>query len=790
VVLSQSHSLAVSSPRGIRLFPILFVIIAGFCGFSAKANAASGPHLAVSPEILDFQTVIVGQQATQLCHIQNTGSANVLIYSVSSSRSEFQPTGPILPVSLAPAESIDFNVTFEPTTSGKASAVLEIASSAQAMQSYTLTGIGQSVAGGLQLSPSSLNFGLQSVDSLTTRNVTLSNNGEVPVTISGVSVMGSGFAFSNVSPGLTLAPKQHATVQVSFQPSSDSEASGRLVILSKDLGAAATLPLVGSGVIPAPTRSSPALMTAAFTLRTSVASPTAAPLATSAASTTLASATMVTRTAAVATSTATSTAFAVPASSASTIHPALTTGSASKTVLLQWGASPSPVAGYRVYRGSVTGGPYADQTSGALPALNYSDNSVNAGSTYYYVVTSIDASGVESAYSNEAKAVVPSSGGTGTTTTPPPATGAVPTSLTSGMAMNGSAALNGSKLRLTNTGSNLAGSGWFTTPVNIQSFSTTFTFQITNTNSNPIGNGLTFVLQNAGTKAVGPSGGGLGYGPDQASNPSPSSNTPIAKSVAVKFDTVNNAGEGTNSTGLYINGASPTMPATTLGGGINLRSGDLFMVVISYDGTKLKMVITDTANTSQTCTSSWLVNIPGIVGGNTAYVGFTGSTGNSVSNQDIVSWTYGSNTTTTPPTTSKTPIVYKSTALPVVSSGPVFRTFAYAAFPDGNGTILDATKAGDNVTFTVNVPSAGTYDLKLSYKQYSSRGISQLSINGTSMGAPLDQYLAQEGYATFDYGNFTFSGAGNYAFKFTILGKDASASGYGVSFDDFTLTPQ
>jgi len=355
--------------------------------------------------------------------------------------------------------------------------------------------------------------------------------------------------------------------------------------------------------------------------------------------------------------------------------------------------------------------------------------------------------------------------------------------------MNGSAALNGTKLRLTNTGSNLSGSGWFTTPVSIQSFSTTFTFQMTNTTSNTIGNGLTFVLQNTGTKALGPSGGGLGYGPDKPSNPSPSSNAPIANSVAVKFDTVNNAGEGVNSTGLYINGASPTTPATTLGGGINLRSGDVFKVVISYDGTKLKMVITDTANTSRTCTASWLVNVPGIVGGNTAYVGFTGATGSSVSNQDIISWTYGSNTMP-PPATSKTPIVYKSTALPVVTSGPNFRTFAYAGFPDGNGTILDASKAGDNVTFTVKVPSAGTYDLKLSYKQYINRGISQLAINGTSMGAPLDQYLSQEGYATFDYGNFTFSAAGNYSFKFTILGKGPSATGYSVSFDDFTLTPQ
>ena len=65
------------------------------------------------------------------------------------------------------------------------------------------------------------------------------------------------------------------------------------------------------------------------------------------------------------------------------------------------------------------------------------------------------------------------------------------------------------------------------------------------------------------------------------------------------------------------------------------------------------------------------------------------------------------------------------------SSGPTFSQFAYAGFPDQNGTILQSAKVGDNVVFTVNIPTAGTYDVKLSFKQYSARGISQLTINGS-----------------------------------------------------------
>jgi hypothetical protein len=349
-----------------------------------------------------------------------------------------------------------------------------------------------------------------------------------------------------------------------------------------------------------------------------------------------------------------------------------------------------------------------------------------------------------------------------------------------GLDMNGIAKLNGTRLRLTDTTQNSAGSAWYGVPVNVQAFTSDFTFQLTTPNAD----GFTFVIQNAGTTALGPTGGGLGYGPDNVTNPSASANTPIAKSVAVKFDLYNNAGEGTNTTGLYTNGASPTTPATTLGGGVNLHSGDTFKVHLNYDGTTLTMTITDTVNTTQTFATSWPINIPSTVGSNTAFVGFTGGVGGSTAIQEIITWSYNSSSA------AKTPVVYQTAKLAAVSSGPTFRQFTYSAFPDVTGTILDATKVGDNVTFTANVATAGTYDIKLSYKKYNTRGISQLTVNGANVSATLDQFSAVEGYATNDYGTFSFPTSGNYSFKFTVTGKNANSSSYSVSFDDLTLTPQ
>src|SRR4029077_2923178 len=109
------------------------------------------------------------------------------------------------------------------------------------------------------------------------------------------------------------------------------------------------------------------------------------------------------------------------------------------------------------------------------------------------------------------------------------------TSATS-MTFNGSTGLDDTRLQLTSGLQGQAGSAFYNTSVNIQSFTTDFAMQL----SNPAGDGMTFTIQGMGPTALGPNGGGLGYGPDMPVNPSPSSNTPIGKSVAVKFDLYSN----------------------------------------------------------------------------------------------------------------------------------------------------------------------------------------------------------------------------------------------------------
>jgi len=82
-------------------------------------------------------------------------------------------------------------------------------------------------------------------------------------------------------------------------------------------------------------------------------------------------------------------------------------GSTQHTIALDWTASTSSVQGYYIYRGTQSGGPYSRLNSTLDADTSYSDDTVNSGTTYFYVVTSVDSDSLESSYSNEGRAVVP-----------------------------------------------------------------------------------------------------------------------------------------------------------------------------------------------------------------------------------------------------------------------------------------------------------------------------------------------------------------------------------------------
>jgi len=331
------------SPQS-RAFAVSLLLISffsfGCASYGPKPVASSPtPGLTLSAHTLSFHTVVVGQTATQSLKVSNTGTRPLQVTAFSVSNKEFSISGPSVPRTILPANSLLYTVAFTPTATGSASATVSITTDADsAPASVSLAGSGEKAFADLVVTPASINFGNITLSKKSSQNVTLQNTGDINLTLQGVTVAGSGFGYADLSPGFSLAPNQKVIFQVWFSPRVAGPAAAKVSLLSPNLSSPATLYLTGDGV----TTSSP-------------------------------------------------------------------TPTSQHTVHLTWGESSSMVLGYRVYRSEVAGGSYALLNGALVSVLTFDDATVASGTTYYYVVTAVDAAGAESVYSNQATAVIPTS---------------------------------------------------------------------------------------------------------------------------------------------------------------------------------------------------------------------------------------------------------------------------------------------------------------------------------------------------------------------------------------------
>jgi Chitobiase/beta-hexosaminidase C-terminal domain/Legume lectin domain len=212
--------------------------------------------------------------------------------------------------------------------------------------------------------------------------------------------------------------------------------------------------------------------------------------------------------------------------------------------------------------------------------------------------------------------------------------------------LGNSSVYSGSSIELTNTSGGLQDNAWYKTPVNVQAFTTTFTWNaICPAKPALCGDGMGFII----LSNPNPSSEGFNYSGSSGSQFSwsrCSSSTDCAslKSVLVKFDLYNNSTStgGANLTGFYSGGVEPQPPQAEYdmsSSGINMESGHLMKATLAYNGTVLTESVTDTV-TGATYRNSYSANIPALVGGNTAFVGFGGSSGSATVTQNLQSWTY------------------------------------------------------------------------------------------------------------------------------------------------------
>lgn len=181
-------------------------------------------------------------------------------------------------------------------------------------------------------------------------------------------------------------------------------------------------------------------------------------------------------------------------------------------------------------------------------------------------------------------------------------------------------------LRLTDALGGEANSAFYNqSTIKIGQFAGSFTYQFV---SGTVGDGVTFCIQNdpRGPAAIGSSGGGLGVAPGV--------NTSITPSVEFEIN-INKPGVSFNSNG----GTGPYVSALP----VVIGNNDPIFANFTYDGTTFSVTLTDSnVVPATTFTISTNMNIPGVLGTNAAWVGFTGGDGSTKSVQIISNFTFRS----------------------------------------------------------------------------------------------------------------------------------------------------
>ena len=399
----------------------------------ATGATAAGSSLSSTPSSVGFGNVQVGAPKTVSGTLTNSGSASITITQAKVIGTGFAVGGLNLPATLASGQSRTFNVTFTPQSGGSASGSLSIVSDASNATLTIPLSANTATIGALSTSDSSLDFSSVPVGSTNTLSETLTNTGGSSVNVTQANVIGTGFKVTGLSLPLTLSPGQSFTFGTVFAPTTGGSASGSISVASDASNSTLTISMVGTATVAGQLALSPATlnfgnvtvgqsksMTASLTATGSSITITDASMSTSeftvsglSLPVTLAAGKNVSFTvnfkpqssgAAAASASFTSNA------SNSSVQQSLTgsgTPAAQHTVALSWSpSSSSSVVGYNVYRGVTTGGPYSQVTS-MNADTTYTDSSVQAGQTYFYVTTAVDSVGKESAFSNQTQAVIP-----------------------------------------------------------------------------------------------------------------------------------------------------------------------------------------------------------------------------------------------------------------------------------------------------------------------------------------------------------------------------------------------
>jgi hypothetical protein len=209
----------------------------GTVGVGLDGNGTK-PGLSSAPSSLTFADQPTNSSNTQNIDVMNTSTADETISAVSApdgSGSPFTVSGlPAVGTTVAQGNSFVISVAYAPTAAETDSATVAITSTSGTL-SIPLSGTAVAGAGDLALNTATTDFGNVQVGSSSTQTFTLTNTGNIPVTISKAKAPDSEFtAALPMSEGLVVGPGETVTQAITFTPTAAGASTDHYEITGAD----------------------------------------------------------------------------------------------------------------------------------------------------------------------------------------------------------------------------------------------------------------------------------------------------------------------------------------------------------------------------------------------------------------------------------------------------------------------------------------------------------------------------------------------------------------------------
>jgi hypothetical protein len=327
-------------------------------------------------------------------------------------------------------------VAYKPTSATTLAGSISITSNAS--DSSMVIGISATATSStLAATPSSVSFGNVVVGSDTTQTIRLQNIGTSEVKISGLTSSVANVTISGITLPANLTAGASATLTAAYKPTAAGSAAGKITVTSTAVGSPTIIDLSGTAAA-ASIQLTPSTTSLSFgnvtvgssgtnelTVKSTgntnasiskvAVSGTGFVLGSSGASVILDPSQSETYTvnfdpkaAGSVTGTLTITSNAANSPLNISLSGSGAAAAAKHTVALSWERSSSTVTGYFVYRSTKSGGPYTQLNPTPEANPSYSDGSVSNGQAYYYYVTAVNSSNIQSADSNQVSVTIPS----------------------------------------------------------------------------------------------------------------------------------------------------------------------------------------------------------------------------------------------------------------------------------------------------------------------------------------------------------------------------------------------